>query len=76
MCLLKVLVGLASPQEEVGGLEDHVVYPLPRSAQDLVQRLEDFPTLSGFPFPGGHAQDIWGLSSWLLSPVEGMALEA
>lgn len=33
------------------GLEDHVVYPLPRSAQDLVQRPEDFPTLSGFPFP-------------------------
>lgn len=76
MCLLRVLVGLASPQEEVGVLEGHVVYPLPLSAQDLVQRLEGFPTISEFPSPGGHTQNIWGLSSWLFSSLEGIVLEA
>lgn len=25
---------------------------------------------------GGHTQDFWGLSSWLISPLEEMALRA
>lgn len=49
MCLLMVLVGLASPQEEVG--------------EESVHRLEGFPTPCELPSPGGHTQNIWGLSS-------------
>lgn len=68
---------LASLLEEAGGLGDHIAHLLPRSPLDSVQGLEGFSRLSE-PCSVGrpHSEHTWGLNSWLLYPLENMALKA